>query len=233
VSGESTFLNSSSHSREGYLAINEMPYLKSRDQQVLAATLDNLAMGVIVVTDGNQILYANRAGVQMFARGLPVHAVGGRLSTRDTTAIDQLARAIALALHGGSGTGATGIGVPLRNVHGEPAIAHVLPLAYGGPQARIPPRATAAVFIVSAAGRPIVDLTAVAECLGLTASEARLVEKLAGGSTLVDAAHALGIAETTAKTHLTHIFSKAGVSRQTELIALIHRLVPPVRSAAA
>jgi DNA-binding CsgD family transcriptional regulator len=56
---------------------------------------------------------------------------------------------------------------------------------------------------------------------------------LAEGAKLAEAAVALGIADTTAKTHLTHIFSKTGVSRQVDLIALIHRLVPPVQKPAA
>jgi DNA-binding CsgD family transcriptional regulator len=46
---------------------------------------------------------------------------------------------------------------------------------------------------------------------------------------LVEAAAALGIAETTAKTHLSRIFAKTGVSRQAELVALVHRLTPPLQ----
>jgi PAS domain-containing protein len=38
---------------------------KSIEPQALAAALDNLAVGVIIVIDENRILYTNRAGVQM------------------------------------------------------------------------------------------------------------------------------------------------------------------------
>jgi DNA-binding CsgD family transcriptional regulator len=199
----------------------------------LAATLDNLAVCVIIVADENRILYTNQAGVQMFANGGPVRAVNGCLSSRDAATNNQLARAIALARKSESEIGATGIGVALRSPSGAPAIAHVLPLAHGDLRTRLMAQATAAVFIVPVVGRPIVDLAAVADVLGLTPSEARLVEKLAAGATLAEAAVALGIADTTAKTHLTHVFSKTGVSRQVELIALIHRLVPPVQKPAA
>ena len=43
-----------------------------------------------------------------------------------------------------------------------------------------------------------------------------------------EAAEMLGIAETTAKTHLQHIFAKTGTSKQTELMHLFMSSAPPV-----
>ena len=57
---------------------------------------------------------------------------------------------------------------------------------------------------------------------GLTPVETRVLERLLRGMSLVAAAAALGIPETTAKTHLSRIFAKTGVSRQPELVALVH-----------
>jgi DNA-binding CsgD family transcriptional regulator len=64
---------------------------------------------------------------------------------------------------------------------------------------------------------------------GLIPAETRVLERLLRDMSLVAAAAALGIAETTAKTHLSRIFAKTGVSRQPELVALVHRLLPPLR----
>ena len=66
-------------------------------------------------------------------------------------------------------------------------------------------------------------------CYSLTPADARLVEQLISGASLTEAANALGIAEATARTHRNHIFTKTGVSRRTDLLALITRLIPPVR----
>ena len=41
----------------------------------------------------------------------------------------------------------------------------------------------------------------------------------------------LGIGETTIKTHLQHIYSKTGTSKQTELTHLFMSFTPPVRAA--
>jgi DNA-binding CsgD family transcriptional regulator len=90
------------------------------------------------------------------------------------------------------------------------------------------PQATAAVFITQAETQPQADIAALAASFGLTPTETRVLEHLAGGATLPQAAKTLGIAHSTAKTHLHHIFAKTGVSRQTDLIALIERLIPPV-----
>jgi DNA-binding CsgD family transcriptional regulator len=62
--------------------------------------------------------------------------------------------------------------------------------------------------------------------------EIRLLEQLAGNATLASAAKALGVSQETARTHLAHIFSKTGVSRQADLLTLLNRLMPPIRRTA-
>lgn len=56
---------------------------------------------------------------------------------------------------------------------------------------------------------------------GLTPTETKVLGLLASGATFAKAAKALEMSENTAKTHLDRIFSKTGVSRQTDLIALV------------
>jgi DNA-binding CsgD family transcriptional regulator len=218
---------SPSHPDEGHIGPNQPMDPKSRQGEALAATLDTFAAGVIIVNDRNVILYANRAAVRMFATGRPVRSVNGCLSARDATAIDQLSKAIALARKREAKL-RTGIGVALESTFGEPVIAHVFPLAYSDVGTRITSQATVAIFVMSAVAPSNGNLGAVARCLRLTPAETRILEQLAAGATLTEAAAALGIADTTARTHLTHIFSKTGVARQGDLIALIHRLLAPV-----
>jgi DNA-binding CsgD family transcriptional regulator/PAS domain-containing protein len=59
---------------------------------------------------------------------------------------------------------------------------------------------------------------------GLSPREAALAAALAGGIDLAGAAHALGIAVGTARTHLKAVFAKTGTHRQAELVALLARL---------
>jgi len=104
---------------------------------------------------------------------------------------------------------------------GHPAFLTVAPLA--------------AVQLKSWAGRPCslvrIDQPAhevaekkLVDALSLSAAEARLVSALFGGGTLTSAAERTGISLNTAKTQLASVFSKTGVTRQSELIALISAL---------
>jgi DNA-binding CsgD family transcriptional regulator len=62
---------------------------------------------------------------------------------------------------------------------------------------------------------------------GLTRAEARLVTLLAQDLSLEDAAAALGVARTTAKTHLQHVFEKTGTKRQQQVIRLALSAIAP------
>ena len=91
---------------------------------------------------------------------------------------------------------------------------------------RLAQEAVAAVFIGTAQDEAE-TAEATAAAFGLTPTETRLLESLLAGHTLAETATALGIAITTAKTHLDNIFQKTGVNRQAELMRLAARLAPP------
>jgi DNA-binding CsgD family transcriptional regulator len=68
-----------------------------------------------------------------------------------------------------------------------------------------------------------------AAAYGLTPAETRLIESLLAGRSLKKSAVALGIAITTAKTHLDNIFQKTGVNRQAEPMRLATCAASPAR----
>jgi DNA-binding CsgD family transcriptional regulator len=65
---------------------------------------------------------------------------------------------------------------------------------------------------------------------GFTRSELRVLLAMAPGLSVKEAAEMLAIGENTAKTHLQHIHSKTGTSKQTELIRLFMSSTPPVNA---
>jgi DNA-binding CsgD family transcriptional regulator/PAS domain-containing protein len=208
------------------VAISDLLDVKRIEVATLAATLDSFNAGILVVGDKSHILHANRAARDMMSKHEPISAVSGVLSVRDAHAGAEIAHAIELARADEATIGANGIAVPLRS-KGE-AVAHVLPLARGELRTRLAPQAAAAVFITQPADAPPRDIGALAANYGLTAAETRMLECVASGATLGEAAEMLDISANTAKTHLAHIFSKTGVTRQADLIALVNRIVPAV-----
>ena len=61
----------------------------------------------------------------------------------------------------------------------------------------------------------------VAEACGLTPTEARMLGLVVKGLDTVVAARKLGIARTTARTHLQRLFAKTGTARQSELVRFV------------
>jgi len=69
------------------------------------------------------------------------------------------------------------------------------------------------------------DPAIVRDLFGLTLGEAKIAAMIGAGLPPKDAAERLGIAEDTARTVLKRVFSKVGVSRQSELTALLAKVV--------
>jgi DNA-binding NarL/FixJ family response regulator len=113
--------------------------------------------------------------------------------------------------------------VALPGVDGGGLIATILPLARGV-------AAMAAIFVQDPIVMPTLPDQAFAELYGLTRSELRVLIAMVPGLSVKEAAEVLGIGENTAKTHLQHIHSKTGTSKQTELIRLFMSATPPVSS---
>jgi DNA-binding CsgD family transcriptional regulator/PAS domain-containing protein len=69
------------------------------------------------------------------------------------------------------------------------------------------------------------DPTIVRDILGLTLGEARVAAIVGSGVQPREAANRLGISEETARNVLKRVFAKVGVSRQSELVALLAKVV--------
>ena len=151
------------------------------------------------------------------------------MSLRDNAADQELTRAVAHARCEDSTLGVVGIGIAIGSPSAESSLAHVLPLTGGGLRSRLLPDAAAAIFVTAPETPAAFDFSLLAQMHHLTPAEIRVVERLVTGATITEAAAALSISVTTAKTHLSRIFSKIGVSRQADLIALMHRMAPPIR----
>ena len=193
--------------------------------EALGSTLDSLVIGVIIVGEQGRILHANQAAQRMFAARSPVVSLAGCLCALQAELTKELRRAIATAREDASCVAGSGIGVPLVDKNMVAATAHVLPLSFGGRHAS----AAAAVFVTPAGAGLPAEIGTVARIFSLTPAETRLLQHLVAGAKFAEAATVLGISEATARTHRNHIFTKTGVSRRTDLLVLVTRLIPPIR----
>lgn len=191
----------------------------------MADTLDALTLGVVLASEDSRILHANRTAETMMRNGGPVRDGGGRLHAENAAANAEINAAIRFATQNESEIGKTGLAVRLTHEDAAPVVAHVLPLARGDVRTRLDPTAVAAVFINST-DDDRTRVGAAAATFGLTPAETRVLTRVLSGKNVNEAAHDLGVASSTVRSHLDKIFEKTGVARQADLIKLVARIAP-------
>jgi DNA-binding CsgD family transcriptional regulator len=83
-----------------------------------------------------------------------------------------------------------------------------------------------ALFLGDPERQCVVTSDSVRELFNFTPTEAAISASLANGVSVIETAHRQGIAENTVRAHLRSIFAKTGVSRQSQLVHLIHTSLP-------
>jgi DNA-binding CsgD family transcriptional regulator/PAS domain-containing protein len=215
------------HVRRAIL-IGDLLDMKSIASAAFESALDTLAIAVVLCDAHGRIRHANAAAQTMLSAGAPIMSHEGELRASSPQATLSLTTAIARAASNESQIGHAGIGVPVTGPGGRPAIAHVLPLKSGALRPDLAPGAVAAVFVTPAQSNALPPVEALAALYELTPAEARVLVEIASGKNRAAAAQALGIADSTVKTHLTRVFEKTGTSEQSELAKLVASLAPPV-----
>jgi DNA-binding CsgD family transcriptional regulator len=209
------------HFRRAVL-IGKVIDLKKAEAASLADTLDGIHAGMFLVDASGRVVHANAAGHGMLDAADVLRVDGGRLICSDAQAGRALADAFVTAGNGDAAIGVKGVAVPLVARDGARHVAHVLPLTSGARrQAGTSYAAVAALFVHKAALDAPSPPEAVAKAYGLTPMELRVLLAVVEVGGVAEVAEALGIAETTVKTHLGRVYKKTETGRQAELVKLV------------
>ena len=212
------------------VAISDALNLTTIRSDALEATLNALTSGVYLTDRHGQIAYMNRAAEHQVRTSNAIRVANSHLSAVDRKARLALDRAINEVTGDEADllTGSFTIALPAGENAG--LIATVLPLARGERQSGAF-SGMVAIFVQDPIVMSPFPGQAFAELYGLTTSELRVLLAMVPGLSVKEAAKVLGIGENTAKTHLQHIHSKTGTSKQTELVHLFMSSTPPVNAA--
>jgi len=203
--------------------------LQTTQAATFADTLDGISAGMLLVDARGGIVHANASGHAMLAEGSVLRAAGGKLAANNADAEGALYEVILAAGSGDAAVGIKGIAVPLPTSEGERYVAHVLPLTSGARRrAGTSYAAVAALFVHKAALDKPPPPEAIAKTFQLTPSELRVLLGIVEVGGAPEVAEALGIAETTVKFHLKHLFEKTGAGRQADLVKLVAGFVNPL-----
>lgn len=211
------------------LLIGNLIDLRTAEASTLADTLDGIGAGMFLVDAGGRIVHANAAGHVMLDAAGVLRAENGRLVTIDSDADRTLSEAFAMSGDGDGAVGVSGVAVPLMARDGERHVAHVLPLTSGARRrAGTSYSATAAVFVHRAALDSPSPPELIAKAYKLTPMELRVLLAIVEVGGVPEVAVALGIAETTVKTHLGRVYQKTGAGRQADLVKLVAGFSTPL-----
>ncbi len=155
---------------------------------------------------------------------------GGRLIANDPQADQTLADTFATAGNGDAAVGIKGVAVPLVAHDGERHVAHVLPLTSGARRnAGASYAAVAVLFVHRATFHTPSPPEVIAKAFQLTPMELRVLLAIVEVGGVPEVAEALGVAETTVKTHLGRLYKKTGTGRQADLVKLVAGFSNPLQ----
>jgi len=197
---------------------------------MFAVALDGINAGMFLIDATARIVHANVAGHDMLNAGNVLNSVGGRLVPVDGQADQALREVFAVAGSGDDAVGIKGIAVPLTGLAGERYVAHVLPLTSGERRrAGVAYTAVAAMFVRKAEMEAAAAPEVIASTYRLTPTELRVLLAIVEVGGVPEVAAALGVAETTVKTHLGRLFEKTDTARQADLVKLVAGFGSPLR----
>jgi DNA-binding CsgD family transcriptional regulator len=201
------------------VTINKSVQARRSETDSLFDVIDGLNAGIFLLDSGCRVVHANLSGRQMLEADDFLRSIRGQLLTREP----QINGALRELFAGGVNVAAAAGGKAwlLTADDGDRYVAHILPLASiarGG--ARCPSKAVGALFVrkIELDGESFG--ASLAHAFRLTPTELRVFRAIVELGGVPEASQALGIAETTVKTHLYRVFAKTGASRQADLVKL-------------
>jgi DNA-binding CsgD family transcriptional regulator/PAS domain-containing protein len=203
--------------------------LKVIEAATFADAIDSVGAGVFLVDASARVVHANTAGQAMLAAGDFLRLAGDRLAAGDP-GIDQSLRDVLIAAgNGDAAIGIKGIALPLIARDGERYVAHVLSLRSGARRRAGIATSAAAVLTVHRTALEIPSPPeAIARAYELTPTELRVLLAIVEIGGAPEVAEALGIGDSTVRTHLARLYEKTDTKRQADLVKLVAGFSSPL-----
>jgi DNA-binding CsgD family transcriptional regulator/PAS domain-containing protein len=188
-------------------------------QNLLASSLDVLAMPTLLFDEVGRLAHANRSAETLLGGRQALWVEHGHLVTRDAEATRKLNLELSQCLRASLGEASELNGVVSMPRRGRmPLVLMLAPMRFKA-EARV--HAAALLFVFDPESTPSITADMVRQLFGLSPAEAELAAALCAGGTLDDLAAQRGTSINTVKTQLKSVFSKTGTGRQADLVSLL------------
>jgi DNA-binding CsgD family transcriptional regulator len=186
-----------------------------------ANTLSDLGLAAAVLSANRHLIAANQLMQQLLPSTVEERAMG-RIHFTDKKADLLFTSALtnALAAQTNVRRDKAVFSIPIPSKADQPAmVAHVLPIRRAAHD--IFHAAASIVIITPVCSAQVVSESVVQGLFDLTAAEARIASRIAGGETISEIAFGTNTSEGTIRSQLKSVFGKIGVSRQADLVGLL------------
>ena len=213
------------HLRRSMLA-GEAVRQRSVQAARLTDTLDGIDAAVFFVDGEGRVLHKNANAATMLADGVLSGAIIEGLPAFANATGEALLAAFTGSRGHMTAHDRPSVCAPVKSLNGDQYVLHALPLT----AARRPATATGAdaeyqtivaLFVQKAAIGGAGAADAIERHFGLTPAELRVLLTLIEAGGVPETSKVLGIAETTVRTHLRHLFAKTRTGRQLDLAKLV------------
>lgn len=210
------------------IELNSQIQHSQTEREVLENAIDQLAMGRLVLDEGGRVLRANAAAQKLLAAKRGISLKNERLhlsSHNDNQAFKQLLDEVMQAHLKREPGFVRAFRLDQQSGNSLGLLLRPMPQAKTSEGFQQP---AIAIFISDPDQRREAPAHILVQLFGFTPAESRLALLLANGLTLDESSAELEVSRNTAKSHLSSIFSKTGVTRQTKLVQLILNSVAPM-----
>ncbi|MDF2811411.1 MAG: hypothetical protein K0S56_2442 [Microvirga sp.] len=192
------------------------------ERTLYSDVVDRLSVGIVILDRAGKVVRTSSTADDILIEGSSLRVKGGRLYARCSNEDRALQSAIKAALQDGGNPGASDVrGLSLTKQSGSKNLGLIVrPISassHRGPSAQ----SAVVVFLRDSEAVPAIEGDLVRQLFDLTPAEAAVARRLTVGLSLDEAANSLEISRNTARAHLRSIFSKSGITRQTELVRLV------------
>lgn len=193
------------------------------ERKLLAVTVERMQLGTVTLDEKGAIVSVNEEARTILDQQDGIRLAGGALRADYPEEQAQLQKLIAAALMAARAgqVAAMPEAISITRRSGRARLSVLVRIIAAEAREDAWSRAKVAVFLRNPEQQGTQSLELVRRLFELTHAEASLAMLLANGLTLDEASEQLNIRRNTARAHLRSIFSKMGVTRQTELVRLV------------
>lgn len=204
---------------------------EAAEKVIYEGMVEHFGLGCVLLNEAGEVIHINRAAADVLERQPRIALRRGRLTLSDRTAQRALDTAMDAIIATREREDAVHDGELVRLDHGDgrllALLVHPAPLLhyYRGSQAPcvIVYLADPTAGLEALRPEKAQALGRIGQLFGLTRQEASLALLLAYGHSIAEAAREMGIAETAARNYSKKIYSKLGITSQTQLVRLVLR----------